>query len=317
MKRDIWDIRLAAVVLVLALASIGCGVTLPPCLVAGTCLPTPPMPSPKPVPVPKACPQITDNDAAPVDQTQQYGPDYASGILALQRNHPDWFTFGPNGWQAPQAGDHAVYPTAPAVTAFRERFYLELGQEFGKSGLCFQTIGDELHVFNAAVTPIVSERYKPFEQGGGREIQKPYQGRTLAVVLGAPATPPPATPPPTAPTPAPPVAPPPPLKDAPPPSKLVFDAGIPRVKPADPTKVFWTITPKVCDVTYCAGAQCCPYGVEGDPNRSALEKLHAWPVWFGADPRDDSPFTADSARGVHVKVCVRDIPTLCIEADAP
>jgi hypothetical protein len=89
----------------------------------------------------------------------------------------------------------------------------------------------------------------------------------------------------------------------------VFDNGRPSVWPMNPEKVFWTITPKKHP-----GA---PYGPEGDATRKACELKNAYPVWTNATPRDDSPFAADSARGVHVTVCSRDFPTVCLEADAP
>lgn len=125
---------------------------------------------------------------------------------------------------------------------------------------------------------------------------------------------------PTPPTPEPPTDPKPAGK-APPPSKYVFDAGRPQIAPANPAKVFWTVTPKVCDREYCSPDVCCPYGKEGDPNRSALEREFAFPIWEGATPRDDNPFAADSARGVHVKVCLRGpdgkATAPCAEGDAP
>jgi hypothetical protein len=292
---------------------------------------TPPTPVATPKPPTPGCPVIEDDDAAVVDQTEQYAPDYASGILALQRKHPDWFAFDEFGrWQAKRAGDQKQYPTPAAVQAFREQFYDELGREFAKSGLCFQTIGDELHVFDRKAQPIVSERYKPFEQGGGREMQKAFMGRTLAIVHGAA---PPPTPGPTTPG-TPPTSTPPPTGSA-----LCTDdtpdASTFRLSVSwnsSRTVGYVDATPKVRDSVFCPkyntnpnSQGTCPLRPEGHPAGPDCARKHGLPKWFVngdpapecADERVDCPYAAWVITGdpFHVHAPLLSTVKACLAKD--
>jgi hypothetical protein len=103
----------------------------------------------------------------------------------------------------------------------------------------------------------------------------------------------------------------------PPPSRYEVKC---HVKPANPALVFCDSTPQVVNREWCSaqsdnpGTQVvCPYGAEGDPTRIVCERKLAWPVWEGAIPREDNPFSADAQRGAAVKVCARDFPAACGE----
>jgi hypothetical protein len=150
--------------------------------VDGKCPEKPPVDEP---PV-KKCPVIDDDPDPDASRgvPSPGGPAYQLALAKVYADHPTWF----DGDRVPAVGDGGVYPTKPEIEAARVSFFAALGAGF--PGFCTQVIGDELHVFDPLILPrVVSDRFKPFEYGGGRLDQKPYKGVTDGFIVGGPQQP--------------------------------------------------------------------------------------------------------------------------------